>query len=177
MSNKNVKELVKNVIEENAVAFKATLNRTLYSKIGQKLQEKYVEVSKNIFEMANVEVAAAEASGAVGDTNAQTSAPSGSQGQDSQIYNWPDYEWYLKELKKDKSIIPEWKKIFGDIPPGGPDPDKYPPLLSNDPQYKKDKELYDKLKPIYKQAVINHENWKQGQRKKEELRQKTKGRS
>jgi len=50
MSNKNVKELVKNVIEENAVAFKTTLNRTLYSKIGQKLQEKYVQLSQNIFE-------------------------------------------------------------------------------------------------------------------------------
>ena len=52
MSNKNVKELVKNVIEENAVAFKTTLNRTLYSKVGQKLQEKYVQLSQNIFEMA-----------------------------------------------------------------------------------------------------------------------------
>lgn len=56
MSNKNVKELVKNVIEENAVAFKQNLNRTLYNKVGQKLQEKYIEVSKNIFEMAGAEV-------------------------------------------------------------------------------------------------------------------------
>ena len=52
MSNKNVKELVKNVIEENAVAFKQTLNRTLYGKVGQKLQEKYVQLSQNIFEVA-----------------------------------------------------------------------------------------------------------------------------
>jgi len=77
MSNKNVKELVKNVIEENAVAFKATLNRTLYSKVGQKLQEKYIEVSKNIFESAIVAVSPAEratteVSGAVADTNAVT---------------------------------------------------------------------------------------------------------
>jgi hypothetical protein len=50
MNNKNVKKLVKNVIEENAVAFKTTLNRTLYSKVGQKLQEKYVELSQQIFE-------------------------------------------------------------------------------------------------------------------------------
>jgi hypothetical protein len=63
MSNKNVKELVKNVIEENAVAFKATLNRTLYSKVGQKLQEKYVELSQNIFEIAGT--AATEVSGVV----------------------------------------------------------------------------------------------------------------
>jgi hypothetical protein len=78
MSNKNVKELVKNVIEENAVAFKATLNRTLYSKVGQKLQEKYIEVSKNIFESATVAVSPAETtttevSGAVADTNPVTS--------------------------------------------------------------------------------------------------------
>jgi len=52
MNNKNVKKLVKNVIEENAVAFKTTLNRTLYSKVGQKLQEKYVELSQNIIEPA-----------------------------------------------------------------------------------------------------------------------------
>ena len=52
MSNKNVKELVKNVIEENAVAFKQNLNRTLYGKVGQKLQKKYVQLSQNIFEVA-----------------------------------------------------------------------------------------------------------------------------
>jgi len=72
MSNKNVKELVKNVIEENAVAFKTTLNRTLYSKVGQKLQEKYVELSQNIFEMA--ETAATEVSGVVNPSGGSNSS-------------------------------------------------------------------------------------------------------
>ena len=109
MSNKNVKELVKNVIEENAVAFKQNLNRTLYGKVGQKLQEKYVELSQNIFEMANVNIAAAEASENVGDTNAQSTSPSGSQGQGSSTYQWPDIKRFLKE---GPSAVPDPKYFF-----------------------------------------------------------------
>jgi len=181
MSNKNVKELVKNVIEENAVAFKQNLNRTLYSKVGQKLQEKYIEVSKNIFEMANVEVAAAEASGSVGDTNAQTAPSSGSQGQsgnqgeNSSPYQWPDYKRFLKE---GPSAIPDPKYFFpeGFDPLKGPDPEKYPPLYSQSPEFKKDVEIWKKIYQIYRTAVQNHENWKKGQAKKEQTRQRTKGR-
>lgn len=173
MSNKNVKELVKNVIEENAVAFKQNLNRTLYSKVGQKLQEKYIEVSKNIFEMANVEVAAAEASGSVGDTNAQTTT-SGSQGQGSSTYQWPDYKRFLKE---GPSAIPDPKYFFpeGFDPINGPKPENYQ-FGSDDPQYKIDLDKWNAAREAYKQAVKNHENWKKGQAKKEQTRQRTKGR-
>lgn len=174
MSNKNVKELVKNVIEENAVAFKQNLNRTLYGKVGQKLQEKYVELSQNIFEMANVEVAAAEASGSVGDTNAQTTV-SGSQGQGSSTYQWPDYERFLKE---GPSAIPDTKYFFPDglDPNTPPNPNNYP-LGSKDPQFQADRAKWNAAREAYKTAVRNHENWKKGQAKKDAIRSRTRGRS
>lgn len=42
------RQMLKNVIEENAVAFKETTGKVLYSKIGQKLQEQYKEVAKKL---------------------------------------------------------------------------------------------------------------------------------
>lgn len=171
MSNKNVKELVKNVIEENAVAFKENLNRTLYGKVGQKLQEKYVELSQNIFEMANVEVAAAEASGTVGDTNAQTTTP-GTQGENSPTYSFPDYKRFLKE---GPSAVPDPKWFFpnGLSPTTAPSPYDYP-LGQNDPQFKADYAKWNAARLAYNQALRNHENWKKGQANKERSRTATK---
>lgn len=48
--SKTVRSMVKNVIEENAVAFKNDASNALYQKVGKKLQEKYIKMSKNIFE-------------------------------------------------------------------------------------------------------------------------------
>lgn len=45
----NVREMIKNVIEENAVAFKQSTSKTLYTKIGNRLQEEYKNVAKNMF--------------------------------------------------------------------------------------------------------------------------------
>lgn len=50
--NKTVRTMVKNVIEENAVAFKNDASKALYEKVGAKLQEKYISVSKKLFEAA-----------------------------------------------------------------------------------------------------------------------------
>lgn len=44
----NIRELLKNVIEENAVNFKAQTSKVLYTKVGQKLQEQYKTVAKTI---------------------------------------------------------------------------------------------------------------------------------
>jgi hypothetical protein len=41
---------MKNVIEENAVEFKKNMSEVLYDKVGKALSEKYVEMSKVIFE-------------------------------------------------------------------------------------------------------------------------------
>lgn len=44
----NVRQLIKTVIEENAVAFKDQTSKVLYGKIGMRLQEQYKLVAKNI---------------------------------------------------------------------------------------------------------------------------------
>ena len=44
-----VREMIKNVIEENAVSFKETTSQVLLNKVGNVLSEKYVEISQQIF--------------------------------------------------------------------------------------------------------------------------------
>lgn len=44
----NIRQMIKNVIEENAVSFKNQTNKVLYAKVGQKLQEQYKAVAKTI---------------------------------------------------------------------------------------------------------------------------------
>ena len=44
----NVRQLIKTVIEENAVAFKDQTAKVLYGKIGMRLQEQYKLIAKNI---------------------------------------------------------------------------------------------------------------------------------
>jgi hypothetical protein len=53
--NKNVKGMIKNVIEENAVGFKKSTADALYEKINHKLKDQYVAVAKNIFSPNNTE--------------------------------------------------------------------------------------------------------------------------
>ena len=48
--SKTTRDLMKNVIEENAVEFKKNMSEVLYDKVGKALSEKYVEMSKVIFE-------------------------------------------------------------------------------------------------------------------------------
>jgi hypothetical protein len=45
----NVRQMLKNVIEENAVSFKDQASKVLYSKVGERLQEQYKTVAKKIF--------------------------------------------------------------------------------------------------------------------------------
>ena len=43
------RQMIKDVIEENAVAFKKDAAKTLYTKVQNKLQEQYKAISKSIF--------------------------------------------------------------------------------------------------------------------------------
>jgi hypothetical protein len=45
-----VREMIKDVIEENAVSFKETTSRVLLNKVGNVLSAKYVEISQKLFE-------------------------------------------------------------------------------------------------------------------------------
>jgi hypothetical protein len=49
----NVREILKNAIEENAVAFKQNTSNALYGKIANRLQEEYKTVAKNILGTKN----------------------------------------------------------------------------------------------------------------------------
>ena len=44
----NIRAMVKDVIEENAVSFKAQTTKVLYGKVGKKLQEQYNTEAKTI---------------------------------------------------------------------------------------------------------------------------------
>jgi hypothetical protein len=44
----NVRQMLKNIVEENAVAFKESTQKTLYGKVAVKLQEQYKTQAKNI---------------------------------------------------------------------------------------------------------------------------------
>lgn len=48
-----VREIIKNVIEENAVSFKENAGKLLYAKVGTKLEEKYKAVAQTIMEPKN----------------------------------------------------------------------------------------------------------------------------
>jgi hypothetical protein len=48
-----VREMIKNIIEENAVSFKETTSRVLLNKVGNSLSEKYVEISQQLFTEEN----------------------------------------------------------------------------------------------------------------------------
>jgi hypothetical protein len=48
-----VREMIKNIIEENAVSFKETTSRVLLNKVGNVLSEKYVEISQQLFTEEN----------------------------------------------------------------------------------------------------------------------------
>jgi hypothetical protein len=43
-----IREILKNAINENAVSFKENTSKVLYSKIGSKLEEQYKTVAKTI---------------------------------------------------------------------------------------------------------------------------------
>jgi|LakMenE18May11ns_1017448.scaffolds.fasta_scaffold6418012_1 hypothetical protein len=44
----NIRQMIKNVVEENAVSFKEQTGKVLYTKVGQRLQEQYKTVAKTI---------------------------------------------------------------------------------------------------------------------------------
>lgn len=49
----NISNLIKNVLEENALKFKEDTSKILYSKVSDRLKQEYVSVSKNLFSSIN----------------------------------------------------------------------------------------------------------------------------
>lgn len=44
----NIRQMIKSVIEENAVSFKEQTSKVLYGKVGSRLQDQYKTVAKTI---------------------------------------------------------------------------------------------------------------------------------
>ncbi len=49
----NVREMIKSVVEENAVSFKENTSKTLYTKVANRLQEQYKKVAQNFMRPKN----------------------------------------------------------------------------------------------------------------------------
>jgi len=49
----NIQNLIKNAIQENAVKFKDQASQVLYSKVGDRLKQEYINVSKSMFKNIN----------------------------------------------------------------------------------------------------------------------------
>jgi molybdopterin converting factor small subunit len=66
----DVREMIKNVIEENAIKFKTSTSTALYQKIGNRLKDEYKNVAKKMFKSLNESAPAI----ALGDTTAVVGA-------------------------------------------------------------------------------------------------------
>ena len=51
--NNNIENLVKNVIEENIVKFKEDTSKVIYNKLGERLKDEYIQVSRKLFKNIN----------------------------------------------------------------------------------------------------------------------------
>jgi len=117
--NKTVRTMVKNVIEENAVAFKNDASKALYEKVGAKLQKKYISVSKRLFEEAEGGEAANEpvAAGKAGVSAVQYAnrdyqiptppPPPGASAQWRSQWRWLHQNWNNQEFWNNTRRTPE----------------------------------------------------------------------
>ena len=53
----NMTNLIKNVLEENAIKFKDEATELLYSKVANRLKNEYIKVSNNLFKNINETIA------------------------------------------------------------------------------------------------------------------------
>lgn len=117
MENK-VSNLIKNVLEENALKFKEGTSEILYSKVSNRLKQQYVEVSKNLFKNVNENVGSPEYA-----VEPEMSAPP-AKGDDKpgKGEGWPDPG-------------PAPKNPYPDGPGPKPERDKYPKGPEGDEEF------------------------------------------
>jgi hypothetical protein len=116
MKNK-IQNLIKNVIEENAVRVKEQANKALYEKVGNRLKNEYINVSRRLFNNLNEETV--EQAPANDNPYLQPGGP----------------DWRLPPDYKIPEKAPE-KAPTQSTPPNKPDPRGFP-RGSEDPDYQK----------------------------------------
>lgn len=100
--NNKTRQMIKDVIEENAVQFKTSTTSALYEKVGNALSKKYAEMSKNLFEDSEASDAPAEE---------QVAIPASTTNQPATAR--PDTSIYAQSLYNPQD--PFWRTQTGDM--------------------------------------------------------------
>ena len=142
-----VKEMLKNVIEENAIQFKASTSDALYNKIGNRLKDEYKTVAKKMF----------------------NSLQESTYGSGSSIAQGVGSSEEVSAMTVDEPLgLPPGSPISGDAPPipRGPNGEQGMTLDEFVKQYHRKKEDFDSreewtewLQEYYKQMVDLLQQW------------------
>lgn len=151
--NNNIENLVKNVIEENIVKFKEDTSKVIYNKLGERLKDEYIQVSrklfKNINEAAITGVAPLDSPQAFENNWSAAAPPGGSPGgQERPIKpdGWPDPG-------------PPPKNPYPDGPPSRPERSDYPKGPEGDEQYKRAMYEYERAIRQIQEYLKKKKEW------------------
>lgn len=121
-----VREMIKNIIEENAVSFKETTSQVLLKKVGNSLSEKYVEISQKLFE--DYDDRPSEAERAPGQPNGQTAVPTAPAYMGS-LYDPTNVFW---STDAGRAFMGAWNYLVTNYQnPSAWDRPGYPPFMSS----------------------------------------------
>jgi hypothetical protein len=143
MENK-VSNLIKNVLEENALKFKEHTSEILYSKVSNRLKQQYVEVSKNLFKNINERVGYPEYL-----EDPEMSAPP-AKGNEKPP----------KEEEKYPDPGPPPINPFPNGVPKRPDREKYPKGREGDEAYREDLYIWEQAIKRWQQYLKDLEIWR-----------------
>lgn len=150
-----VKEMLKNVIEENAIKFKASTSDALYNKIGNRLKDEYKTVAKKMFSSLQESAPAGDAtmapgSGSSEEVSAAVAPPGGGpSSREREPGGSPGMTEPDPDLDRPNTTIDEWLQQRPNINDYDTDGDG---RLSNDERAAYERELrkwYDVYVSLY----------------------------
>jgi hypothetical protein len=149
----DVREMIKNVIEENAIKFKTSTSTALYQKIGNRLKDEYKNVAKKMFKSLNeaAETSISQGVGAEvsGEAESAVAPPQGPNNRQRGDEPKPGYVNPDPDLERPNTTIDEWMQQRPNINDYDTDGDG---RLSNDERAAYEQELrrwYDVYVDLY----------------------------
>jgi hypothetical protein len=151
----DVREMIKNVIEENAIKFKTSTSTALYQKIGNRLKDEYKNVAKKMFNSLQESAPAGDAtmapgSGSSEEISAAVAPPGGGPGsREREPGGNPGMTEPNPDLERPDTTIDEWVQQRPNINDYDTDGDG---RLSNDERAAYERELrkwYDVYVDLY----------------------------
>jgi hypothetical protein len=116
------RQIIKDVIQENAVECKKNTTKALYEKVGKALQSRYVSMSSKLFEVAGAEQPEPQAAGHAGVSSVQYQnrdyaiptppVPKGASAQWATQWHWLHRNWNNQELWNSMNRTPEEVQRF-----------------------------------------------------------------